>query len=102
MSLKSPCPDISVLRQLVKAITVRVKQLLQTAGNPFAALITKSDTGRFVAVYNNRTGKYELIDSVEKSLYQKLLGKAAEVKTQIERENRAQSKPSSQNETIAG
>lgn len=77
----------------------RVKELLQIEGSPLQALRT---SGEFTAYYNNRTGKYELVDSVEKNLYLKLQGKATEVKTQIEREKRSQNGRSNPNETVAG
>lgn len=82
------------------ADVARVKQLLQTEGSPFAALVT---TGNLTAAYNNRTGKYEIINSVEKNLYKQLQGKAAEVKTQIEREKQSAAPNSANpNELIAG
>ncbi len=83
----------------------RVKQLLQTDDNPFAALQTSSDSesGELVADYNNRTGKYEIFDNVEKNLYRQLQGKAAEVKTQIEKEKQnVISNQANPNEVIAG
>ncbi len=77
--------------------------MLQTEGSPFAKLITTSETGKFVADYNNRTGKYEVIDNVEKNLYWQLQGKAAEVKTQIEKEKQnVVSNQANPNDVIAG
>jgi len=78
----------------------RVRQLLRIDGSPFAALETKGD---LVAVYNNRAGKYEIVDNVEKNLYKQLQGKAAEVKTRIEREKQnTPSNPANPNDVIAG
>lgn len=77
----------------------RVKQLLRTADSPFAALRT---TGTFVAHYNSRTQKYEILDSVEKSLFRRLQGKADEIKTQLETENRRQSRETRRDELEAG
>ncbi len=68
----------------------RVKQLLQTDGNPFAALQTTSDSesGELVADYNNRTGKYEIIDNVEKNLYRQLQVKRRKSKRKSRRRNK--------------
>ncbi len=68
----------------------RVKQLLQTDGNPFATLQTSSDSesGELIAYYNNRTGKYEIIDNVEKNLYRQLQVKRRKSKRKSRRRNK--------------
>ena len=79
----------------------RVKKLLDTEGSPFDHMKT---SGGLTAVFNKRTGKYEISDLVEKSLHKQLQGKAAEVKQQIETERQKTTPPpttANPNELIA-
>lgn len=76
----------------------RLKQRLGTTDNPFDFVKT---TGDFTVPFR-ADGKYKIPVDVENSLYTKLSGKAAEVKQQIETENRAQNQSSNPNETVAG
>lgn len=53
MTLKPPLPGHFGF-DAAEGYTACAKQLLQTAGSPFAALNTTSDSGEFVAVHSNR------------------------------------------------
>lgn len=66
--------------------TAEAKKRLGAENNPFDAIKT---SGSLIATYNKKTGKYEIRDNVEKSLYQKLSGRAKEIKRQIADEKKA-------------
>ena len=74
----------------------KLKALLKAGGeSPFDKVKTE---GAMIAYLNQKTGKYEIKASVEKSLYSQLQGKAAEVKSQIAKPAAPPANPS---ETIA-
>ncbi len=74
----------------------KLKALLKAGGeSPFDKVKTE---GAMIAYLNQKTGKYEIKASVEKSLYRQLQGKAAEVKSQI---TKPAAPPTDPSETIA-
>jgi hypothetical protein len=60
-----------------------IKKRLNTANSPFNEVKT---TGNFKAVLNPKTQNYELTSNVEKGLYNRLQGKAIEIKKEVEAE----------------
>ena len=79
------------------------KKRLKT-DDPFQEVLTKGDN---IVTYNEKTGKYQKKFSVKKSLYNKLAGRAKQIKQQIVEENSQtkQTKPQTStnpNEAVAG
>ena len=64
-----------------------IKKRLNTADNPFNEVKT---TGTLKASLNPKTQNYELTDNVEKGLYNRLQGKATEIKKEVQAEKLAQ------------